>query len=845
MNISFRLLFSLVIICIFSLTSTTQAQLLAFPGAEGAGKFVSGGRGNTSTTPKIFEVTSLVDNATAGSTPGTLRYAVTNNSPSAPYRIIVFRVSGIIHLYAQLNLTRANTTIAGQTAPGGGIVISDYPVYISNNNIIIRYVRFRLGDKNQAASLGNDDAFGDNGSPRQKIMVDHCTMSWSNDEVTSIYDGDSLSIQWCMMSEPLDYSYHDEGSGIQQHAYGGIQGGKHASMHHNIYAHCRGRMPRFNGIRTGYPDTADFRNNIIYNWADYTTNGGEGGSYNVVNNYYKYGPNTPSTVTSGVNRRSMLIQPYKQASPAIPYGRYYLNGNYCFNSTAVTARNWLGASFSGGSFTDSVASKALVPFNCVDINTQSATDAYQAVLKSAGCILPYRDTLDERIVSNVINGTGRLIDCQGGFPHGTAYAATVNAWPYLPTGYTPTDTDHDGMPDIWETQRGLNPNLATDLNLYTSNTGYSNVETYLNGDTITAPGILNTCVTGKSIYTNNSGAWVNLKDTAYGDYNSSLYQVSTDTNNLIASVYSNANFGNLSVSYYTTGTIRTNASGKPFLNRNITITSSATTPFTSAISMRIYISKKEYDDLRAADATILSPADLRVVRSNNTSCISTLPSSVSVYQPTATGVFGSYRNGYFIDFQTSDFGTFYIAGYNAVLPVSLIDFNATANKGKVVTNWICNQENQINNYEVEKSSNAIDFIAVGKVSAINVSTTHSYTLTDNNPYVGKSFYRLRINDISGHFQYSDIQPVYISQSGVISVYPNPANDLIHVKYNGVLNENAALRIINTQGQECIYKKITTGISTINVDVRKLNSGVYIVEFINGIEVSRTKFTKEK
>ena len=844
MNISFRLLTSLVIICVFSFSSSLRAQLLAFPGAEGAGKYVSGGRGNATTTPKVFEVTSLVDNASSATTPGTLRYAVTINSPSVPYRIIVFRVSGVIHLYSQLNLTRANTTIAGQTAPGGGITLADYPVYISNNNIIIRYVRFRLGDKNQAASLGNDDAFGDNGSPRQKIMVDHCTMSWSNDEVTSIYDGDSLTIQWCMMSEPLDFSYHDEGSGVQQHAYGGIQGGKHASLHHNIYAHCRGRMPRFNGIRTGYPDTTDFRNNIVYNWADYNTNGGEGGSYNVVNNYYKYGPNTPSTVSNGVNRRSMLLQPYKQTSPAIGFGKYYLNGNYCFNSSAVTARNWLGASFSGGSFADTVASKVLVPFNCVNINTQSASDAFQSVLKSAGCVLPYRDTLDERIVSNIINGTGRLIDCQGGYPRLTPYASTVNAWPFLPTGFAPTDTDHDGMSDVWETQRGLNPNLSTDLNLYTSNTGYSNVETYLNGDTITAPGILNTCVTGKSIYTNNSGAWVHLKDTAYGDYNSSLYQVSTDTNNLIASVYSSANFGNISASYYTTGTIRSNASGKPFLNRNITLSSSVAGPFASAVSMRIYISKKEYDDLRAADATILSPADLRVVRSNNFTCTTTLPTSLSVYIPTATGVFGSYRNGYFIDFQTSDFGTFYIAGYNSVLPVSLIDFNATVNKGKVVTNWICNQETQISNYEVEKSTNAIDFMSIGEVTATNSVNTHSYAFTDINPYSGKSFYRLRINDMSGRSQFSDIQPVYISQSGLISVYPNPAKDLIHVNYNGVLSANAVLRIINTQGQECIQKKFISGMSSISIDVKKLNSGVYIVEFINGEEVSRMKFSKE-
>ena len=179
-----------------------------------------------------------------------------------------------------------------------------------------------------------------------------------------------------------------------------------------------------------------------------------------------------------------------------------------------------------------------------------------------------------------------------------------------------------------------------------------------------------------------------------------------------------------------------------------------------------------------------------------------------------------------------------------MLPVSLIDFNATVNKNKVITNWICSQENQINNYEVEKSANAINFTSVGKVSAINAVASHSYTFTDNNPYSGKSFYRLRINDMSGHFQYSDIQPVYIS-SGAVNVYPNPANDLIHVNYSGGLNANAFIRIINTQGQECVFKKLSIGSTVVSVDIRKLNSGVYVVEFVNGTEVSRAKFSKEK
>ncbi len=827
---------------VFLLLNKADAQLLSFPGAEGAGKYVGGGRGNITTAPKIFEVTSLVDNASSATTPGTLRYAVTNNSPSAPYRIVVFRVSGTIHLYAQLNLTRANTTIAGQTAPGGGITIADYPVYLGNNNIVVRYIRFRLGDKNQAASLGNDDAFGDNGGAKQKIMLDHCTMSWSNDEACSIYEGDSLSIQWCMISEPLDSSYHDEGAGVQQHAYGGIEGGKHASLHHNLYAHCRGRMPRFSGIRNGVADSTDFRNNVIYNWADYNTNGGEGGSYNVVNNYYKKGPNTPNTTVGGVSRRNMLIEPYKQASPAIPYGKYYLNGNYCFNSAAVTANNWLGACFSGGTLADTTGSKVAVPFNCVNINMQSALDAYQSVLQKAGCVLPYRDTLDERIVSNVINSTGKLINCQGGYPRGTAYATTATAWPFLPAGYTPTDTDHDGMPDVWETQRGLNPNSTADLNLYTSTTGYNNVETYLNGDTLTAPGILNTCVNGRVAASANSGNWLHLKDSSYGDFNSSRYLVSTDTNNLIISVYDNAAFGALNASYYTSSAIRTDANGKPYLNRNVTLNSSVSNTLAAPVALRMYISKKEYDDLRAADNTILSLADLRVIRSDNNSCSGVLPSSYTVCQPIATGVFGSYNNGYYINFQSAALGSFYITGVNTVLPVKLTTFKATAKESAVETNWTCTEEQQIVSYTVQKSKDAKSFVEAGVVAASNLSGTHQYNYTDVLPYAGRSYYRLKIHEFNGHDSYSVIAPVYFGNQNFLLAYPNPVKDVLNIEMNKAEN-SGSICITNTAGQVCLKMNLPKSVTRHLIDVKSLSPGMYVIAYQNGANIIRVRFCK--
>ena len=183
---------------------TVAAQVPAFPGAEGAGMYTTGGRGTTSTPTTVFEVTNLSDDGLAGS----LRYAFT---ASAAYRTVVFRVSGTIHLNARLTIP-ANTTVAGQTAPGDGICVADHPVYITGNNVVVRYMRFRLGDKNQNKGMvdgsGGDDAFG--GAAVNNIIIDHVTASWSNDEALTIYRGDNLSIQWCMMSEPLNYSYHFE-----------------------------------------------------------------------------------------------------------------------------------------------------------------------------------------------------------------------------------------------------------------------------------------------------------------------------------------------------------------------------------------------------------------------------------------------------------------------------------------------------------------------------------------------------------------------------------------------------------------------------------------------------------
>jgi hypothetical protein len=442
-----------------------QETALAFPGAEGFGKNATGGRGG-----KVFEVTNLDDAGT-----GSLRAAVSGNTA----KIVVFRVSGTIHLSSKLNIG-GNTTIAGQSAPGDGICLADQPVVISGDNVIIRFLRFRMGDrfqnKGKVDGSGGDDALGALGM--NNLIIDHCSVSWSSDEALTIYRGDNLTIQWSFITEPLNYSYHFEtgDSDFEQHGYGGIWGAKHGSFHHNLFAHCKSRTPRFAGISTYTPsvpgiETADFRNNVVYNWGINNVYGGEGGYYNMVNNYYKAGPSTTS-------RKFQIVG--IDSSAGVPYAKYFLSGNYVTGSAANTANNWLGVTMKSGSLSDTVKSKVTTPFAYETVKTESAVAAYESVLQKGGCIKPRRDSMDRRIVNDVLNGTGRIIDVQGGFPHGTAYPLTVAAWPVLTATAAPQDTDHDGMPDEWEKQKGLDPVDASDATTHTLSTGYTNIEVYVN-----------------------------------------------------------------------------------------------------------------------------------------------------------------------------------------------------------------------------------------------------------------------------------------------------------------------------------------------------------------------------
>lgn len=436
---------------------------IAFPGAEGYGKYTTGGRGG-----KIFIVSNLNDKG-----PGSFREA----AEAKGKRIIVFAVSGTIHMDTRLTI-KGDVTIAGQTAPGDGICLADNSVGLGGDNIIVRYLRFRMGDRYQSQKgmvdgSGGDDAFG--ASKRKNIIIDHCSMSWSTDEVCSVYGGDSTTLQWNIISEPLNYSYHFEtgDKDWEHHGYGGIWGGIHLSAHHNLFAHCVSRNPRFNGTRLGAEqEFVDYRNNVIYNWGGNNVYGGEAGNYNIINNYYKYGPSTNKNV------RFRIVNPSR--TDKLGFGKFFVDGNHVEDAKDISMNNRLGIDMgNGGTEADKKESVQDKAFIAEPITIQSAKEAYEDVIQFAGASFR-RDTLDERIINDVKNRTGKFIDVQGGYPHGTAYELTVNAWPVLQSLPAPTDTDKDGIPDEWEKKNGLNPGDATDATQSKLHPYYNNIEVYIN-----------------------------------------------------------------------------------------------------------------------------------------------------------------------------------------------------------------------------------------------------------------------------------------------------------------------------------------------------------------------------
>lgn len=463
----------------------------AFPGAEGFGRYTSGGRDEDGGF-SVYHVTSLEDSG-----PGTFRFG----AATAGKKIIVFDVSGTIHLQSALKI-QSNKTILGQTAPGDGICLADYPVSIGGSNVIIRYMRFRMGDikgvEDDALSSSHHDD-----SKLSNIIVDHCSVSWSTDECASFYGNINFTMQYCIISESLRVSVHGKGT----HGYGGIWGGQNASFHHNLIIHHDSRNPRFDhDYVSTLKGPIDYVNNVLYNWGGNSTYGGESAQnstsryINMINNYYKPGPATkwktrllnPTTICSNCTS----ADPHT-ATP----GKFYITGNYMYGSPEVTNDNLCdaaidpdpnGISYATWKANYATSTRAISTSYDFDeynvISMHAAEKAFDKVLKYAGASYQ-RDNLDKRLRWEALKGIAYFKGSKGSENGIIDTQSDVGGWPELKQADKPTDTDNDGIPDEWETAHGLNPNKTADAVEFTicendpNNTKdvkYTNLEVYAN-----------------------------------------------------------------------------------------------------------------------------------------------------------------------------------------------------------------------------------------------------------------------------------------------------------------------------------------------------------------------------
>ncbi len=493
------------------MTLCAMAQAPAFPGAEGHGRYTPGGRSTTNGSTKVYHVTNLEDNA---NTKGSLRWALKQSGP----RTIVFDVSGVIELKSELTIN-ANTTIAGQTAPYPGITLRYYTVRPNGNNIIMRFIRVRRGQEKDV----NDGADATWCRNKSNMILDHCSFSWSIDELASFYDNNNFTMQWCTLGEALANPGHSKG----EHSFGGIWGGKHASFHHNFLAHMQNRSPRFCGARyawTGYKsvladygyenpiqaENVDFRNCVMYNWGkgNGCYGGTGGGQTNIVNNYYKAGPATSNKTR--VTQISVATSSNASGSPYMGYcSRYYISGNYVTAASKPENYDWNGVICDNGvsyidgemycpdanhlygdkvtykqngSGVDCVKIKMDEPTLTGEVTTHTAQNAYAKVLDYCGASL-YRDNVDARYIQETREGKTTYKGAISNRPGIIDVVADQGTYE-LESQSRPAsfDTDGDGMPDAWETANGLNPNDASDANLYTLDTEkkwYTNLEVYL------------------------------------------------------------------------------------------------------------------------------------------------------------------------------------------------------------------------------------------------------------------------------------------------------------------------------------------------------------------------------
>lgn len=457
-----------------------QAEIPAFPGAEGGGMYAFGGRGG-----KVLTVTSLEDSG-----PGTLRWACEQGGA----RIIVFNVAGIIQLKSPLIIRAPYVTIAGQTAPGDGICVAGESVWIDTHDVVMRHLRFRRGD----TWVGRrDDALG--GNAVGNIMMDHISASWGLDENMSLYRhmwNDStgkadlklgtvnITIQNSIFSEALD---------TWNHAFGATLGGENCSFMRNLYANNTGRNPSI-----GWNGVFNFVNNVLFNWWHRSVDGGDyTAKYNIINNYYKPGPVTP--MDKPISHRILKPESGRSMLERKVYGMAYVHGNVVEGNERVTRNNWDGGVQvedlpDAGDYRDEIRWHR--PFPMPHMRIMEAEAAFDFVIDNAGATLPRRDPVDERIARVVKSGVieyAEEVSLEGipQFEHRRLPAdsykmgiitdiSQVGGYPEY-KGKAYKDTDGDGMPDWWEKKYGLNPKDASDATGDLSGDGYTNIEKYING----------------------------------------------------------------------------------------------------------------------------------------------------------------------------------------------------------------------------------------------------------------------------------------------------------------------------------------------------------------------------
>ncbi|MBO5805952.1 MAG: glycoside hydrolase family 88 protein [Tidjanibacter sp.] len=421
------------------LAPPTEGAVPAFPGAEGGGMWTTGGRGG-----KVLKVTKLTDDGSEG----TLRWALNQKGP----RMILFDVAGTIHLESMLHVTEGNFTLAGESAPGEGVCIAGHDTRFEADNIIVRHLRFRLGDKTrtQEDALEFRKCTG--------AIVDHCSVSWSVDECASCYGNRNFTMQYCLIAESLNSSTHKKGN----HGYGGIWGGRNATFHHNLLAHHTSRNPRLDHpfLYWGkdlllYRGTVELYNNTIYNWRDKACYGGEEGWWIVCNNLFIPGPDTKD---SGEFLQSS-IYPKPQASN----GHYHISGNIVEGNDEINNDNWQGVDIQGSATREDI--EMAVPRKMWG---QMPYVAHLDLLSDAGVGAKPEDKTDLRILAEVFTKGGSIINSQD----------EVGGWPKLKGKRPAKDSDGDGLPDRWERRKGLNPKDCSDGAKIGPN-GYSILEEYL------------------------------------------------------------------------------------------------------------------------------------------------------------------------------------------------------------------------------------------------------------------------------------------------------------------------------------------------------------------------------